>query len=117
MLNKFGKYCKKLRIDNDELLIDMASHLEVSSAFLSKVENGKKKPPQAWKDKIIAIYELEGVAKSEFEDCFFEAVNSESIDMSIFNNCERDLLLSFARKIDSLGEDRINAIKKIINNG
>ena len=46
MTTNFGKFCRKLRIDNDELLYDMAAKLGVSSAFLSKVENGKKNHQQ-----------------------------------------------------------------------
>ena len=42
MLTSFGKFCRKLRINNGELLYDMAEKLDVSSAFLSKVENGKR---------------------------------------------------------------------------
>ena len=49
MLTNFGKFCRKLRIDKGELLYDMAQRLKVSSAFLSKVENGKAKPPEEWK--------------------------------------------------------------------
>lgn len=45
MVNNFGKFCRKLRIDRNERLYDMAKRLNVSSAFLSKVENGQKKPP------------------------------------------------------------------------
>ena len=46
MVNSFGKFCRRLRIDRGELLADMANRLGVSSAFLSKVENGGKKPPR-----------------------------------------------------------------------
>lgn len=42
MVNNFGKFCRKLRIDRSERLFDMAKELGVSSAFLSKVENGQK---------------------------------------------------------------------------
>jgi transcriptional regulator with XRE-family HTH domain len=42
MITNFGKFCRRLRIDNGELLYDMAKKLGVSSAFMSSVENGKK---------------------------------------------------------------------------
>ena len=38
-----GKFLRKIRVDNDERLYDMAKRVEVSSAFLSGVENGRKK--------------------------------------------------------------------------
>ena len=43
MLTSIGKFLRKLRMSNGEILRDMAEALEVTSAFLSAVENGKKK--------------------------------------------------------------------------
>lgn len=57
-LSRFGVFCRKLRLENRELLYDMAEKLGVSSAFLSKVENGKGKPPADWRQKIISFYNL-----------------------------------------------------------
>ena len=37
MFSEFGKYLRTLRINNGELLKDMANNLQVSSAFLSAV--------------------------------------------------------------------------------
>ena len=52
MLTSLGKFLRKLRIDIGETLRDMADKLSVSSAFLSAVENGKKKMPESWFAKI-----------------------------------------------------------------
>ena len=43
MYTSLGRFLKKLRLENEEHLYDMAVKLKVSSAFLSKVENGKSK--------------------------------------------------------------------------
>ena len=43
MATTLGVFLRKLRLANDEILKDMAKNLGVSSAFLSAVENGKKK--------------------------------------------------------------------------
>lgn len=56
MLTGIGKFLRKLRIDNEEILKDMADALGVSSAFLSAVENGKKKMPDSWIEKLKDIY-------------------------------------------------------------
>ena len=42
MLTALGKFLRKLRIDNGEILKDMADKLGVTASFLSAVENGKK---------------------------------------------------------------------------
>lgn len=48
MLTSVGRFLRTLRIDHGEILKDMADVLGVSSAFLSAVENGKKKMPEGW---------------------------------------------------------------------
>lgn len=115
MATNFGKFCRKLRIDNGELLFHMAEKLGVSSAFLSKVENGSKKPPQEWKDKLIELYQLGSVETRELEDSLFEARNQDNIDMSVFSDDSRDMLLSFARKLNSMDEEGIKKFKKLLD--
>lgn len=112
MVTKLGKFFRKLRIDEGELLYDMAQNLGVSSAFLSKVENGKKKPPQKWEETIISMYELEGEKEKEFRSYFFEALNMDSIDISSYSKSDKDLMLSFARKFDGLDK---SAIRKLLD--
>ena len=44
-MNRLGRFLKKLRIENGEVLFDMAQRLGVSPAFLSAVENDRKVAP------------------------------------------------------------------------
>ncbi len=113
MATKFGKFCRKLRIEKGELLYDMAQKLGVSSAFLSKVENGKKKPPIHWKQEIISIYKISGSLLDELEVSFFDALNSDSIDISFYEETDKELMLSFARKFDALDKALIRKMLDI----
>lgn len=65
MLTEFGKILRKIRIDNQELLKDMAKKLGVSSAYLSAVETGKRKVPSDWVPKVAALYTLDRESKDE----------------------------------------------------
>lgn len=114
MVNSFGKFCRKLRIDNDQLLADMAKELGVSSAFLSKVENGRKKPPKSWRNKIILRYQLDESKIAELDECLFEAMNSDSIDISEYTDENKEMLLSFARNLDSMDRRKKEQLKKLI---
>lgn len=107
MVNGFGKFCRKLRIDNNELLYDMAVKLGVSSAFLSKVENGRKKPPKEWREKLITEYGLEGREIRELDHCMYEAQNYDSIDISFMNDNDRMTMLSFARRFNNIDKDKL----------
>ena len=109
MLNNFGKFGRKLRIDRGELLYDMATKLEVSSAFLSKVENGKKKPPQEWRDILIREYNLKPNDVKELDRCMYEAQNYDSIDISNWKDSDRMMMLSFARRFSSIDKNRLKS--------
>ena len=111
-LSRFGIFCRKLRVEKCELLGDMADKFGVSSAFLSKVENGKAKPPIKWRDTLVTEYNLDNDAIEELDTALFEANNQNSIDISGFSDDDKDLMWSFARKFNSL--DR-TALKKILD--
>lgn len=107
MVNNFGKFCRKLRIDNNELLYDMAAKLGVSPAFLSKVENGKKKPPQEWRNILTHLYKLNTAQIKELDQYMYEAQNFNSIDISYMAENDRMLMLSFARKFNSIDKNKL----------
>ncbi len=106
-LSRFGVFCRKLRLENRELLYDMAKKLGVSSAFLSKIENGKGKPPAEWRQKIISLYALTEDEIEELDAALFEANNRKSIDISGFSDENKALMWSFARKLDSLDHKKL----------
>lgn len=54
--NIFGKLLREFRIQKSMLLYDMAKTIGVSSAFLSKCENGKVKIPEEWVEKLPELY-------------------------------------------------------------
>ncbi len=112
MINNFGKFCRKLRIDNNELLYDMAVKLGVSSAFLSKVENGRKKPPKEWREVLITAYGLGDNAIKELDQCMYEAQNYDSIDISYMSESDRMTMLSFARRFNEIDKSKLREFLK-----
>ena len=52
MLTAFGKALRKIRIDRNLLLKDMADGLGCSSPFLSAIESGTKKIPDDMIERI-----------------------------------------------------------------
>lgn len=114
MVNSFGKFCRKLRIDRGELLADMAKNIGVSSAFLSKVENGGKRPPSEWQEKLVRLYHLDDQKAKELEECMFEALNHNSIDITGYSDDNRNMLLSFARKLGTMDDDKKSQFRKLM---
>src|SRR5262245_26892184 len=68
MLTPLGRELRKLRIEEDERMLDMAKRLEVSVAFLSAVETARKEPPLSLADKVIAKYRLDDVTARKLRD-------------------------------------------------
>lgn len=105
MLTAIGKFLRKLRIDKGEILRDMATKLEVSSAFLSAVENGKKKIPDAWMPKLEELYSLDQTQMAELKEAVI--ASSDTIELNIANASEEQkrLAISFARQFESIDDE------------
>lgn len=114
MLTSFGKFCRKLRIEEGKLLFDMAQQLRVSSAFLSKVENGKAKPPAEWENIILDEYNLSDDQIEELHNSICEARNGKVINISDMASDDRDMMLAFARKLDTMDPADKEKIKKLL---
>lgn len=120
MLTLFGKYVRKLRIDRNELLKEMAVKLGVASSYLSAVETGKRNIPHDWLDKIITLYQLDFQESEELKNAFEGSQLSVKIDLQKANSRDKNLALSFAREFKDLDEDEKSKIWSILqrsNNG
>ena len=116
MITSVGKFLRKLRIDNGEILRDMAKKLEVSSAFLSAVENGKKKMPDTWLEKLKVLYLLDVQQMEKLKDAIIES--RETVELNIHNASaeNRRLAVSFARQFDTLDEETAKRLFDILKN-
>lgn len=58
VLTELGKKTRKIRIDNEEILMDMANKLGISVSYLSSIEVGKRNVPEDFIEKIEQIYNV-----------------------------------------------------------
>lgn len=114
MITPFGKFCRKLRIDNGELLKDMADKLGVTASYLSAVENGKRKVPQNWLHLISRIYSLDDQQVSELKKAIEESQTVIKFDLREFSNEKKDILMAFAREHKKLDATDLEKILKIL---
>ena len=114
MATEVGKYLRKLRIDNEEILKNMADKLKVSSSFLSAIENGKKNMPKSMEEKIIIIYNLDDEKIREFRKAVEDSLNSIQMDLKDTSNERKQLAINFARKFDSLDDDLTKQIFEML---
>ena len=116
MLTEFGKICRKIRIDNNELLADMAKKLNVTASFLSAVENGRKSAPKEWLNAITESYELKKREQEELSRAIDNSVTQVKISLQDKENKDKDLVLEFARQFDNLKSEDKEKIFKILSN-
>ena len=107
-----GKFLRKIRVDRDERLYDMAKRLGVSSAFLSGVENGHKKASVNLINKIVEYYNLNESQQEKLKDAL--SLSENRIDISQFSPQKQEATLMFARKCDELTDEQIEQIQKIL---
>ena len=67
MKGRLAKFLRRLRLENDEYLKDMASKTGVSISFLSAVENETKKMTDSLIEKIIENYHLTKEQEEDYE--------------------------------------------------
>lgn len=106
MVNEFGKILRKIRIDNGEILKDMADKLEMTSSYLSAIECGKRNIPNNLITKLQQLYNLDDEMVSKLEDAKQKSINKIEIDsISKMSSPKRDLALEFARKFDNIDDE------------
>ncbi|OQX73054.1 MAG: hypothetical protein B6D61_12995 [Bacteroidetes bacterium 4484_249] len=100
MNESFGEYIRKLRVENELTLTQLAAYLGIDSGALSKIENGKKKLDEKVLPRIAEKFNLDlEILKNEFI--------SEQIAYKIYeSNCSTEVL--------QLAEEKVNYIKQRI---
>ena len=101
---------RKIRIDRQQLLRDMADKLGVSSAYLSAVETGKRRIPQDWVSKIASIYSLSCEEQADLQSAADNSVFDVTISLVNASEQKRNAVLSFARALDGLNDEDLKRI-------
>ena len=114
MSTRLGRFLRILRINNDQILKDMAEQLGVSAAFLSAVENGKKNMPEAWKEQLRTIYSLDAEQCEELELAVLESKKQLVLDLEKASEPRRQLAISFARNFNDMDDKTTERLLKII---
>lgn len=114
MVTETGKFLRKLRIDRSEKQKDMADKLDVSVAFLSAVETGKKKMPASWINRICDIYGLTNKQRREFMNAVAETRQTAEIRLTDLSNAKRETVMLFAERIGKISDEQAERIRKVL---
>lgn len=98
-LADFGKFCKKLRIDNEQITSDVAKCYGVSCSFISAMEHGERNIPEHIRSVLIKLYNLTNDQQKELDKIIFDHNNKTNLDLTKFDDKQRKAILDFAYKL------------------
>ena len=96
---------------------DIAKLLNVSTPFLSAVENGKKNVPNEWFDILSEHYSMNKEEIKEMKSAAENSKNQVKIPLSNSESYQRDVALQFARSFSGIDEDTAKKILSLLNRG
>ena len=115
MATEIAKFLRKLRIDNDQSLGDMADKIGLSAAYLSAIENKHRDVPEDIKEKLYKAYNLTEVQKLELARLVAESRQKVVIGLS---DIQGDLFpeyvdtaVMFAHDLSQMNREQLAAIK------
>lgn len=117
MLTSLGIFLRKLRLEQGEVLKDMADKLGVTVSFLSAVENGKKHMPSSWNNKLCKIYSLDANAQESLTSAIADAEESIELNFAGISNQNKEIAVSFARKFSEFDDEELEKIRQILKGG
>ena len=95
----FGEYIKQLRTDNGLTLTQLAFQLDLDSANLSKIENGKREFDEKRLEKLATAFDL------DIEKLKVEYFGDQFAKKMYAYNCSTETLI--------VAEEKINYLKSI----
>ncbi|AUU02196.1 helix-turn-helix domain-containing protein [Morganella morganii] len=94
-LTEFGKAVRIARLKTDQTLLSMAEELEVSPAFLSGLENGRKKVSKKWVKLITSFFDKRGYEIENLQE--LADISNEFVELDGLSMQQKMLVAGFAK--------------------
>jgi HTH-type transcriptional regulator, competence development regulator len=119
MITEIGKMLRKERIDRDMTLYDLASALNISPAYLSHIEMGRRPASTEILDKICKALGYHDVKAQRLKKAAENSYNAATIKFATknLNEGDRDLLRMFARRFSDLDQERKEQLFQLLDEG
>lgn len=116
-MTEYGKFIRTIRKERNENLMTMAAKLNVSVAFLSALEVGKKQIPLNYAKKIQEIYNLNEYDYKELQEAIMMTNKRVLISLDNLNNDQQNVSIAFARQINTASQKTLDELRKILEDG
>ena len=115
MVSAFGKVLKGYRKDNGDTLKNLASKLEISVPYLSSMEVGRRLVTIDVVTKIKDIYKLNESQYDELYTSMLESNNKVDLELSKMNDAQREVSMTFARRIENADPELLEKLRKALS--
>lgn len=110
-MNTLARFMRKLRADNGERMIDMANKLDVSGAYLSRVENGLIHPSSKVLDGLRNQYCL-----SREQKLVLDEIEKRTHQMTYFNQLQlsyrqRVVITEIAKLVKNMSDEELTDLE------
>ena len=114
MATKFGKELRKLRIDTDENISNMAEKLDISISYLSAIEAGTRNIPADLVDKLVKEYHLTEERRETLRQAEAESAKDLEICLESMTPEQRKLAFALSRKLtDITDQECLEILEKL----
>lgn len=105
MLNALGKELRKIRVDKDHNINDMAKKLGISISYLSAIESGKRKIPAGMVETVIKKYHLTKAEADRLKAAETESSTAIEINLANMTLEQKKLAFALSRKLDEISDE------------
>lgn len=114
MISSFGIVMRELRKKTGDSLRTCAAKLEITPAFLSSMEVGRKSIPSYYPEKIKNLYNLTEAEYIELYNAMIETNKHVDIEIEKMNEAQKEVSMVFARKIENADPKLIEKLRKAL---
>lgn len=113
-MTEFGKYLRKLRIDQGENLSDMAKNIGVSASFLSAVETGKKRIPDSFLPRILRSYSLTAPQATSLRKSIALSTDQICLSLNAADDQKKYFAFTLEKRFNDISVDDIRKMLSIM---
>ncbi len=114
MVTSFGKQVRKYRIDITATLFDMAQALDVSTAYLSAMELGKKKLSNEFVKRVVHYFSTHGIDAQDLYPAADRSRKEITVNAQDEDANGRELIGAFARRFSQLPQNKRDKLWELL---
>lgn len=114
-LTAFGRMTRKIRVEHDEYLKDMAEHLGVSSPYLSAVERGQRNAPAEWVGVLQKAYNLTHDTADCMKRALAESRSYAKLDISHLSLGDKRIIEGISEQLSGFDASERKQLQQLLS--